>query len=61
MHNRGRFNSIRVAFHEYLSILRGVLLERPAETPGWSHDGRRDTFGDTQRRANPHLRAKTGL
>ena len=61
LNNRGRFNPIPVAFHEYLSILRDATLERPAETPGWSHDATRDTFDDTQQRANPYLRGKPGL
>jgi len=73
VHNLGSFNPIRVAFHEYVGILRDVTqrgitwrdrwnyVQKP---PGWSHDGSRDTSEDIKRRhveANPHLRGKPGL
>lgn len=52
VHNLGTFNPLRVAFHEWLGLLRDVfgpgltLRQRFAYAfapPGWSHDGSRKT------------------
>ncbi|SIS52678.1 Sterol desaturase/sphingolipid hydroxylase, fatty acid hydroxylase superfamily [Roseivivax lentus] len=52
VHNLGTFNPLRVAFHEWIGLLRDVfqpgltLRQRLAYAfapPGWSHDDSRDT------------------
>lgn len=52
VHNLGTFNPLRVAFHEWLAMLRDItrpgltLRQRLAYAlapPGWSHDGSRET------------------
>ena len=57
--NLGTFNPIRVAFHEWVAMLRDIF--RPGLTlrervmyavapPGWSHDGSRDTSETIKRK-----------
>jgi len=52
VHNLGTFNPLRVAFHEWIGIFRDVTqrgitwrdrLMYMFASPGWSHDGSRDT------------------
>ncbi len=68
VHNIGTFNPIRVAFHEWIGMLRDAL--RPGlgwrarlgylfAPPGWSHDGSRQTSEDIKRAyAERHPEAK---
>ncbi|WP_316013698.1 sterol desaturase family protein [Roseobacter sp. HKCCA0434] len=73
VHNLGTFNPLRVAFHEYVGILRDVTqpgitwkdrwnyVQKP---PGWSHDGSRQTSEDIKRAhvaRNPELEGTPGL
>ncbi len=57
--NLGTFNPLRVAFHEWIGLMRDVL--RPGLSlrqrfgyafgpPGWSHDGSRDTSAEIKRK-----------
>ena len=73
VHNIGTFNPLRVAFHEWVSILRDVL--RPGLTvrerlmymvapPGWSHDGSRQGTEEVKRAyvaRNPEAQGAPGL
>ncbi len=60
--NLGTFNPLRVAFHEWLSMLRDIfapgltLRQRFAyalKPPGWSHDGSRKTSDQIKARNAP--------
>lgn len=64
--NLGTFNPLRVAFHEWVALLRDVarpgltLRQRLAYAfapPGWSHDGTRETSAQIKAR---HLAAHPG-
>lgn len=71
--NLGTFNPIRVAFHEWVGILRDVArrditwrdrLMYMFAPPGWSHDGSRQTSEDIKSdyaQRNPEARDAPGL
>lgn len=73
VHNLGTFNPLRVAFHEWVGMLRDVFapglslrqrLMYMAAPPGWSHDGSRKTSEDLKAdyvRLNPDQAGKPGL
>jgi len=71
--NIGTFNPIRVAFHEWMGLIRDAM--QPGITlrarlgylfapPGWSHDGSRQTSEDIKRsyaERNPEAKGAPGL
>ena len=71
--NIGTFNPVRVAFHEWVGMLKDVLspglslrqrLMYMAAPPGWSHDGSRKTSEDLKAdyvRLHPEEAGKPGL
>lgn len=71
--NIGTFNPIRVAFHEWVSIWRDVTqrgltlkhrLLYAIATPGWSHDGSRDSSARIKAKhlaRNPDDKGTTGF
>jgi hypothetical protein len=71
--NIGTFNPVRVAFHEWVGMLKDVFgpglslrqrLMYMAAPPGWSHDGSRKTSEDLKAdyvRLHPEEAGKPGL